>query len=71
MQSPLVLSAEATAPANRLNLLLTVPEQFNFRSNRAPVSRVSFEFEVDPLVLWRGGVLINKEWTSLIGNEYI
>src|ERR1041385_7238389 len=71
MQPPLVFGAKATATRNCLHLSFTIPKQLNFSAESATVTGDAFQFKVDPLVLRCDGVLIDKQWTTLVSNHNI
>src|SRR5687768_476117 len=71
MQTPLILSAEATAARNSLHLLAAVPEQFDFGAQRTPVTGGTFQLKVDPAVLGSDSSLVDQYWTPLVGNNHI
>ena len=53
MQTPLVLGAEATATTHGLHLLPAAPIKFNFGAERTAIAGSTFQFKVNPFVIWR------------------
>ena len=71
MQPPVILRGKSAAAGHFLDLLLAIPEQCDLRADRAPVTCGSFQFEFDPLIFWRDGVLVKKQRAVLIGDDNV
>src|SRR6202040_4473525 len=71
MQAALILRGETATAGNLLNLMLTVPEKRDLRSDRAAVAARAFEFKLDPLVFRRDGVLVDQQRAALVGHHHI
>src|SRR5262245_7698411 len=71
MYASLVLGAKTTATGNLLHLLVTIPEQTHFSTDRTAITRRALELETDPFVLRRHVVFINEQRSSLIRYHHI
>src|SRR6266851_6468146 len=71
MEPPLVLAAEAAAATHSLHLLSSTPVKFNFGAERAAIARSTFQFKVDPFVIWRDRIFVDKQRSTLVGHNHI
>src|ERR1700688_3765881 len=71
MQPAIVLRSKPAAAGNVLYLLLPVPIKSDLRANRTPVAPGSLQSKFDPLVLRVHGVLVDQQWSALVGDHYI
>src|SRR6266536_2479530 len=71
MQPSLVLGTEATAATHCLHLLPAIPVKLNFRPESAAITGSTFQFKVDPIVVRRDSILVDKQRSALVSNNHI